>query len=42
MICRWADDYSVLRSNDARSFLDPRGVENLLRSLPKIRFRYMP
>ncbi len=40
MIRRWADDYSVLRSNDARSFLDPRGAENLLRSLPKIRFRY--
>ena len=40
MIRRWADDYSVLKSNDARSFLDPRGVENLLRSLPKIRFRY--
>jgi len=40
MIRRWADDYSVLKSNEARSFLDPRGVENLLRILPKNRFRY--
>ena len=34
MIRRWADDYSVLKSNDARAFLDPRGVESLLRNLP--------
>ena len=40
MIRRWADDYSVLKSNDARSFLDPRGIENLLRRLPTNRVRY--
>ena len=40
MIRRWADDYSVLKSNDARSFLDPRGIENLLRRLTASRVRY--
>ncbi len=40
MIRRWADDYSVLKSNDARAFLDPRGVESLLRNLPTSNFRY--
>ncbi len=40
MIRRWAEDYSVLKSNDARSFLDPRGLENLLESLRKSRFKY--
>jgi hypothetical protein len=40
LIRRWADDYSVLKSNDARSFLDPRGIESLLRRLPTARFRY--
>ena len=40
MIRRWADDYSVLKSNDARSFLDPRGVSNLLRRLTTRRGRY--
>jgi hypothetical protein len=39
MIRRWAEDYSVLKSNDARSFLDPRGLENLLESLRKSRFK---
>jgi len=40
MIRRWADDYSVLKSNEARSFLDPRGLSNLLRRLPTSRVRY--
>ncbi len=40
MIRRWADDYSVLKSNDARAFLDPRGVASLLRRLPTSRGRY--
>ena len=40
MIRRWADDYSVLKSNTARSFLDPRGIGNLLRRLPTSRSRY--
>jgi hypothetical protein len=40
MIRRWADDYSVLKSNEARSFLDPRGIANLLRRLPTSRARY--
>jgi hypothetical protein len=40
MIRRWADDYSVLKSNEARSFLDPRGLSNLLRRLPTSRIRY--
>ncbi len=34
MIRRWADDYSVLKSNEVRSFLDPRGLSNLLRLSP--------
>jgi hypothetical protein len=33
LIRRWAQDYEVLTSNDARSYLDPRGVENLIRAL---------
>jgi hypothetical protein len=40
MIRRWADDYSVLKSNEARSFLDPRGPANLLRRLPTSGIRY--
>jgi hypothetical protein len=40
MIRRWADDYSVLKSNTARSFLDPRGIANLLRRLPMSGSRY--
>ena len=40
MIRRWADDYSVLKSNEALSFLDPRGIANLLRRLPTSRVRY--
>jgi hypothetical protein len=33
LIRRWAQDYEVLTSNDARAYLDPRGVENLVRAL---------
>jgi hypothetical protein len=33
LIRRWAQDYEVLTSNDAHSYLDPRGVENLVRAL---------
>jgi hypothetical protein len=40
LIRRWAEDYSVFKSNDARSFLDPRGLDNLVRTLTKSRFRY--
>jgi hypothetical protein len=40
MIRRWADDYSVFKSNEAQSFLDPRGIANLLRQLPASRIRY--
>lgn len=42
LIRRWAQDYEVLTSNDARSYLDPRGVENLVRALSEgaIRGRY--
>lgn len=40
MIRRWADDYSVFKSNMARSFLDPRGIGNLLRRLPARGDRY--
>jgi hypothetical protein len=33
LIRRWAQDYEVLISNDARAYLDPRGVDNLVRAL---------
>jgi hypothetical protein len=33
LIRRWAHDYEVMTSNDARAYLDPRGVDNLLRNL---------
>jgi hypothetical protein len=33
LIRRWAQDYEVLTSNDARAYLDPRGVDNLVRTL---------
>ena len=29
LIRRWAQDYEVLTSNDARGYLDPRGLDNL-------------
>jgi hypothetical protein len=37
LIRRWAQDYSVLKSNEAHGFLDPRGIENLVRGLAKAR-----
>jgi hypothetical protein len=42
LIRRWAQDYEVLRSNDARGYLDPRGLDNLTRGLSEgaIRGRY--
>jgi hypothetical protein len=42
LIRRWAHDYEVLTSNDARTYLDPRGVDNLVRNLSEgaIRGRY--
>jgi hypothetical protein len=33
LIRRWAQDYEVLTSNDARAYLDPRGVDNIVRTL---------
>ena len=33
LIRRWTEDYSLTRSNQMRSFLEPRGVEALLRKL---------
>ena len=33
LIRRWAQDYAVLTSNDASSFLAPKGVENVVRAL---------
>jgi hypothetical protein len=42
LIRRWAQDYAVLTSNDARGHLDPRGLDNLTRGLSEgaIRGRY--
>ena len=33
LIRRWAQDYEVLTSNDARGYLDARGLDNLTRGL---------
>jgi hypothetical protein len=33
LIHRWAQDYEVLRRNDAHGYLDPRGLTNLTRRL---------
>jgi hypothetical protein len=33
LIRRWSQDYEVLTSNDARGYLDPRGLDNLIRGL---------
>jgi hypothetical protein len=33
LIRRWSQDYAVLTTNDARSFLDPRGIEHLVRGV---------
>lgn len=40
LIRRWAEDYEVLKSNDARSFLDPRGLENFAKRLRDSPSRY--
>jgi hypothetical protein len=40
IIRRWAEDYSVLKSNVARPYLDSRGLDNLVRNLPGGRFQY--
>jgi hypothetical protein len=42
LIRRWAQDYEVLARNDARGYLDPRGLDNLTRGLSEgaIRGRY--
>jgi hypothetical protein len=42
LIRRWAQDYAVLTSNDSRTYLDPRGLDNLLHRLAQgaIRGRY--
>lgn len=41
LIRRWAEDYSVLKSNEARGFLDPRGIDNLVRGLVNARSQRM-
>lgn len=41
LIRRWAEDYSVLKSNEARGFLDPRGIDNLVRGLANARTQRM-
>ena len=33
LIRRWADYYEVLKSNEVRGYLDPRGIEHLVRRL---------
>lgn len=35
LIRRWAEAYDVLRNNNARGYLEPRGLENLARRLAK-------
>ena len=42
LIRRWAQDYEVLTSNDARGYFDPRGLDNLIRALSEgaIRGKY--
>ncbi len=40
LIRRWAEDYSVLTSNRAESYLDPRGLDNLQKGLARMTFRY--
>lgn len=40
MIRRWAEDYEVLTTNDARSFLDPRGIENFTTRLRGTALKY--
>jgi len=33
LIRRWAEDYAVLTSNDTTGYLDPRGLDNLVRAI---------
>ena len=40
LIRRWTDDYSLVRSNQGRGFLEPRGTEALLRNLETSAFPY--
>ncbi len=40
LIRRWTQDYSLTRSNQTRNFLEPRGVEALLRNLATADFPY--
>jgi hypothetical protein len=39
LIRRWARDYAVLTSNTATGYIDPRGLDNLIRSLRGMRRR---
>jgi hypothetical protein len=39
-IRRWAEDYQVLKNNDVRSFLDPRGLEHFIKQLRESSLRY--
>ncbi len=41
LIRRWTEDYSVLRSNNYRSFLQPRGIPAFLASLRGSKQRYV-
>ncbi len=40
LIRRWTQDYSLLKSNSARSFLEPRDLKGLLGRLAKFRAKY--
>lgn len=37
---RWSQDYGLLRSNTARTFLEPRGLSTLLKKLEAMKGRY--
>ena len=39
LIRRWAEDYSLLGSNEGRLFLDPRGAEHALKTMGKREFQ---
>lgn len=39
LIRRWASDYAVLTSNTAAGYIDPRGLDNLIRSLRSMAVR---
>ena len=40
MIRRWAENYEVLKNNDARSFVDPRGLEHFAKRLREKPLKY--